>query len=346
MGKQAGSVPRLGTREGRYYVFWFDAPSRQTKKRSLGTVDAGEAKKAFARWLLEDSEALQSQRPEELTVERALNDYLREHVKTKAADETRQRNAIDHLIAHFGSKPISEIDIIATRGYVRARLEGAIGGGKRRKNKVGAISTIRRELNVLVAAANHERKWKRLTTMPVIELPAEERIDHDEVVSYFERDVLDRIINAATGELRQFIKIAYYTAARRRSIENLTGAQVNITRRSIALATPGKARTKKRQPVVPIFDEIVPEVASLVAARPQGRLFSTVSFYRPFMMLCRSLDLPEPHHPHMLRHSRATHLLQDGKDLWDVAKLLGDTVKTVEATYGHHSPDGLMKKLS
>ena len=45
--------------------------------------------------------------------------------------------------------------------------------------------------------------------------------------------------------------------------------------------------------------------------------------------------------PHTLRHTRATHLLQLGVDIWDVAGLLGDTVSTIERTYGHYSPDYL-----
>jgi integrase len=280
-----------------------------------------------------------------LTVERALRDYLREHVAIKSADPVRQRSAAEHLNAFFGSKPIANVDIPASRAYVKARVEGQIGGGKRRPDKRGSISTVRRELNVLVAAANHARKWKRLTAMPSVELPHEERPDNDEEIAFFEWPVLERLIAAADGELRQFIKLAYYTAARRRSIENLTAAQVNLFRRQIILATPGKARTKKRQPIVPIFDEIVADIATLTGNRPVGRLFKTVSFYTPFMRLCRSLDLPEPHHPHMLRHSRATHLLQAGKSPYDVAALLGDTLKTVEATYGHHSPNGLRAKL-
>lgn len=40
-------------------------------------------------------------------------------------------------------------------------------------------------------------------------------------------------------------------------------------------------------------------------------------------------------HPHRLRHSYATHLLEAGTPIHHVAELLGDTVATVEGTYSH-----------
>jgi site-specific recombinase XerD len=48
---------------------------------------------------------------------------------------------------------------------------------------------------------------------------------------------------------------------------------------------------------------------------------------------------------HVFRHSRATHLLQDSVDPWAVAGLLGDTLKTVMATYGHHCPEHLRRAI-
>lgn len=39
--------------------------------------------------------------------------------------------------------------------------------------------------------------------------------------------------------------------------------------------------------------------------------------------------------PHVLRHSRATHMLEDGVSIFAVANLLGDTVTTVQRVYGH-----------
>jgi integrase len=40
-------------------------------------------------------------------------------------------------------------------------------------------------------------------------------------------------------------------------------------------------------------------------------------------------------HPHQLRHTYATHLLEAGTPIHHVAELLGDTVATVEAAYSH-----------
>jgi integrase len=322
---------------------------------------------------MEDPETLQSQGPDALTVRRALNDYLREHVRENVADQGRQRTCVDHLIAFGGDDKLSSVDIPWTRAYARARREGKIGGGKRRENKVGTDATIRRELHVLVAAANHEKRWKRMTGEITVELPAEEQRGAHEV-PYFERDVLAAIFAAAEAqvraclhqldedlggpdeaaaqaaydyalELEHWIKLTYYTGSRGMAVARLHAEQIRLGNRTINLQKPGQRTTKKRRPIVPIFDEILPICVQRVAKHPTGPIFRTVKFYRPFMRLCRSLDLPEPHHPHMLRHSRATHLLQDGKKLYPVAGLLGDTLKTTETIYGHHSPEELMRDL-
>ena len=42
---------------------------------------------------------------------------------------------------------------------------------------------------------------------------------------------------------------------------------------------------------------------------------------------------------HTLRHTRATWMMQRGVPIWEAAGFLGMTIKTLEAIYGHHSPD-------
>ena len=108
----------------------------------------------------------------------------------------------------------------------------------------------------------------------------------------------------------------------------------------------GARHTKKRRALVPVFPEIRETLERRVKDAKGGWLFgATVDFYRPFQELCEGLKIDgNRDHPHVLRHSRATHMLMDGESIYKVAKLLGDTVATVEKRYGHFSPEYLMEK--
>jgi integrase len=341
----SAQIPRLVWRNGVAYATWFEANKNRTIRVSLHTKDHDEAKTLFAGFLLDGADILAGTgRNARITVGQALDDYYREHVDLKCADKVRQKNAIVHLKEFFGNADLRSIDIPLSRAYAAARRAGTIGGGSRRPDKVGSDSTIRRELTVLKAAAHHALRWKRTTSadMPQMEMPVE---DPGEAV-WYTRDELAALMGAAEGDLLKFIRIAYYTAARRHSIEALTAEQVDLEQKRMNLALPGERRTAKRRPKVPIFAEIAGDVAELVERAPRGPLFGPGKvFYRPYRALCEDMGLPEKANPHILRHSRATHLLQDGVSLWAVAKLLGDTVATVERVYGHHCPDFLAATL-
>jgi site-specific recombinase XerD len=50
--------------------------------------------------------------------------------------------------------------------------------------------------------------------------------------------------------------------------------------------------------------------------------------------MCR-IGLPNKAFPHVLRHTRATHLLLEGVSVFIVGKLLGDSAATIEKNYAH-----------
>ncbi|WP_082312373.1 site-specific integrase [Chelatococcus sp. CO-6] len=154
---------------------------------------------------------------------------------------------------------------------------------------------------------------------------------------------------AATGRLADFIEIAYYTASRKRAVETLQWSQVRLAEGKIHLAKVGERKTKKRRPIVPIDAELRPTLERLHQEHVAEKratdwvLGTPTSLYRPFVKLCASLGIKAS--PHILRHTRATHLLMDGVSIYDVARLLGDTVPTVERVYGHHSAEYLAKSI-
>lgn len=314
---------------GTWYVFWYDDKLRRTCKESLRTKDDAEAKSAFARFLTAGPANTRHVGPAGVTVRQVLDWYDTQHVEPNVVDKGRQRDAMAHLLAFLKDMPIANVDVAASRAYATARRGGVTG-------RVGSDSTIRRELNVLVAAANHARWLDKITAndLPRIDMPAETKGGQ---VKWLTKEQLRFVLNASTGQLHDFILIAYYTAARRHSVEFLQKTQVDLRHGRIDLQPFGGPVTNKRRPIVPVFAEIRPTVERLMEG--DGRYLIGRRMYKSFVALLADIGIKA--NPHMLRHSRATHLLLDGEDIYKVAKLLGDTVKTVERVYGHHSVDYL-----
>ncbi len=95
--------------------------------------------------------------------------------------------------------------------------------------------------------------------------------------------------------------------------------------------------------MVPIDPALRPTIERLLEVNKDSALLFGCyrDMYAAFRNHMTALGLPDKAHPHVLRHSRATHLLQAGVSIYDVARLLGDTIATVERVYGHHSADYL-----
>lgn len=326
MPRPKREVPWLEERDnGVYYVVWYDSAKKQTRRLSLHTRDSAEATARYAAFLQEGGDIIRGEAGLRLKVVDAIDRYLDEHVDKRCADPRRQHDIAAHLRTFFNGVAVADVDIPASRAYAAARD--------------AAPSTVKRELGMLTAAANHARKWGRLPAdqMPRVEYPD---IPEPDKVRFFTAEQIEELIRHSTGRLRAFITIAYFTAARRRSIENLEISQVNLERRTISLQKPGSKVTKKRRPVVPINDACLRQIRMLIAISTTKYLFdSPTCFYRQFTRLCKRLGYGNDCHPHMLRHSRATHLLQAGQDPYKVAGLLGDTLKTLESVYGHHTPE-------
>lgn len=269
-----------------------------------------------------------------LTVAEALDQYAREH---KVGAEDRRQYAIDHLTILIGSKPLAAVDIPLCRWYKQQR---------RVKD-----ATTRRELGVLQAAANHALRWRRITAaeMPSIELPP----NSDPRMLWLFEDELQRLRDAATGRARLFIDLAYYTASRKGAIEHLTWDRVDLVNRRISLADPRDRLNKKRKPVVPIAEPLAERLrqetgAGYVLGHAQDirPAFDAVAHRAGLEILPAREGRPEGRlTPHVLRHTRATHLLQKGVQPFAVAALLGDTLTTVLRVYGHHCPSYLEEAI-
>lgn len=353
MPKSTGSLPELKWRNEIAYAVWYEG--RKQKRFSLRTRNEDTAKIRFAQFLLEGDLIFNT--PEGITVGQALDLYHKEHVAPNCAAPERQQFAIRNLKAFFKETPLASVDVPMSHEYAAARRDGRIGGTRYGHRRQAADATIRRELNVLLAAAQHNKRWGRTDAVISVDLPADKTIGRDDEAGFYSQEELQTLRRAAYAqatapgadagdiELPLFIDICYITGARRRSIENLRRTQIRWPQKRVILQPPGKRATKKRQPIVAIGPALAELLAALCEIGGEDRLFGQRDFYTRYRALCRRCGLADRAKPHLLRHSRATHLLQEGVRLYDVARLLGDTIQTVDRVYGHHAHDSLSELM-
>ena len=262
-----------------------------------------------------------------------LADYAQEHGPHTTAP-WRIAYAVVGLANFWEGRTVAEITKETCRRYVTAR--GRSGG------------TARRELGVLRAAINHAHREGRLTRTVVVHLP--DRPDPRD--RWLSRREAAALLRAALREPRVrmhlplFVLLGLYTGQRKEAILSLRWSQVDLDTGRLDFNSPGARRTKKRRSKIPIPSKLLPH---LRRARLRGTELGYVinengrrirDIKRGFATACRKADL-EGVSPHVLRHTCATWLMQNGVRLWDAAGFLGMTTETLEKVYGSHHPDFL-----
>lgn len=324
--------------QGVYEVRWTE--HGRSKRISTRTTDAAEAADFLREWRL--GLEREKARAGASTVRAVLDAYFAEHVYKKVVGQGTAEIARKHLVAHFGAMHPAEILPADVREYARKRERGDIGKG-------ASGPTVRRDLSVLVAALNHAVTEKRLKRADVPSIPLPEgSIPRDR---WLTEDEVQRVVTLARGEalvlprIYRFVMLAYYTAARRRSIETLRWSQVDWDASAIRLQEPGRRQTKKRRPTVPMHPRLRDMMERAFVERTSEYVLDHSGSVRSaFESLMRRAELTDVT-PHTLRHTSASHMLRRGQSIESVAGILGDTVKTVATTYHHHLPEALRETV-
>lgn len=259
----------------------------------------------------------------------AMTDYLERHA-ARLPSRVQAEIAGKLLLAHFGGKPVSGVTLQTQDDYI----------AKRRKD-VGD-ETIARELSVLRAALNRAKMYGRIDNVPRIvslrRAPARER--------FLTRKEAARLLRAC-GELhlRNFVRLALYTGARRGAILDLTWDRVDFANRLIEYPLPGRQQTTKRRATVPFEGALFTALQrakrrtrSKFAIAYQGH--GVASIKTAFKAACRRARLKGVS-PHTLRHTAATWAAQSGEDMWKIAGMLGHGSLRMTERYAKHQPEYL-----
>jgi len=298
----------------------------QTKRVSTGTTDWAAAEQYKAQFVAGLKNAAP---PEEPTLSYLLQRYRDEHgVNTRSLDKIDQ--ILRTLKPFFGDLQPCHISNNLLKEYAKSR---GVGPG-----------TILRELGTLKAAIHYAEGNRWIESQPQFIMPVKAPPPRD---VWLTREQVGLLIEKAKSpHISLFIKIAVSTAARSGAILDLTWSQVNFEQRIIDF---GRGYGNKRRAIVPMNDDVY---AALCTARELTLTDHVIEYIgkpvksikKGFRQLC--LDCRIKASPHVLRHTAATWLVMDGVPLAEVARLLGDSERTVETVYGKHAPDYLRRAVT
>jgi integrase len=213
---------------------------------------------------------------------------------------------------------------------------------RRLKAKGYAAGTIKRALGAAKAAVNWAWNNGEIDRpIPFLRLP--EGAGRERVLSVAE---LARLWDSAMPDhLRVFLALGIATAGRPEALLQLTRDQCDIDRRTINLNPIGRIQTKKRRPILPMPDWVVPWIAQakgpIVAYRgkPVRKLAGAFQTMRDVAGFEHDVTA------YTIRHSIATELAARSVPEMEIAAILGHGMPNMRTTgrYVHVAPERLAR---
>lgn len=160
-------------------------------------------------------------------------------------------------------------------------------------------------------------------------------------------DIEQLITHLPSQNKKDFVHLMYLLGLRLAELCLLEKKQVNLGAKLVTIIGKGN-----RQRLLPLTEQAFLIISRYMSA-PGPYLF-TNAFGEPFQArrvrewmaeAGKAADVGHVH-PHMLRHSKATHLLDDGMSLPRLQRFLGHASEVTTSIYTHTSVEGMRKDLA
>ena len=264
-----------------------------------------------------------------------------------------ERGASPHTLKSYRT------DLVQFEAFVRSRRLGPLPPTDARAIRVYlaglseakiARSSIARKLAVLRSFFRYLARRRRIEVNPVRDLTGPKvprtlprALLYDDIVQ-----LLDKTEHPEKSELRDgaVLELLYATGLRVGEAAALDVADVDFG--SGVVRVRGKGNKER---LVPVGDQALRALDAYLAGRRKGPLFlnprggrlTVRSLHRIVRASAKRAGFHRPVSPHTLRHSFATHLLDEGADLRVIQEFLGHARLSTTQRYTHVSADHLMK---
>ncbi len=228
---------------------WFDSDTRQTRRVSLGADDLERAKLLLAEWVLVNAKR-EKAAPADVTVAEVFQRYHKHHGRTLIGAGVQRRN-LHVVLETLGPVTVGELTKPRQEALVRDLRE-----------KGYATNTIKRFFGAMKAALRWSWEAGELATVPpIISIP--EGAIRERIASIAE---LAALWDAADlPHVQMFFLLLVGTMGRPKAVLDLTRFACNVDRRLVDMNPPGRDQTKKRRPIVPMVETLVPWIETVAS---------------------------------------------------------------------------------
>lgn len=276
-------------------------------------------------------------------------DYLTYEKKYSVHTITSYKNDIDQFIAFINpqneSLDISELNYQQIRSWVSSLI----------KNNIAARS-VNRKLSSLKSFFKYLQRQQVIDVNPMSKISGPKTpkrlpvfVDEHQMEDLFTEVKFDEGFNGQRDKL--MLDLLYQTGIRRSELTHLKEVDVDLFNSTIKVL--GK-RNKER--IIPISLPLKRNLESYLKVKEElnlsnpmllvsekGHTLSEQSVYNSVKKYLSQITTIKKKSPHVLRHTFATHLLNNGADINAVKDLLGHANLSATQIYTHNTIDKLKK---
>jgi integrase len=315
--------PRLYRDKGRGQ--WVIRDGQNFIRTGCADGETAKAERVLAEYIAQKYQPERSPSP---PIADVLLAYLRDKVPSMKSRSAKYN--VSNLAQWWSDKTLAEVTAGNCRIYASTRTPSAA----------------RADLDKLAAAIRYwHAEYGPLAVVSVVWKPPRSAARD----RWLTRSEAARFLRAArrTEHLKRFIMVGLHTGSRSGVIRNLEWSWIDLGASTMRRRAPGTAETNtKRTPPVRIPRKLLHFLRRWKQA-DGGKARHVVHYNGQHIK--RDLHTAWDHartraglpwlHPHVLRHTRATWMVQRGVAPWQAAGFLGMTVRVLTETYGHHHPD-------
>ncbi len=253
----------------------------------------------------------------------------------------------EFLNENHDSEPIGNVDYSEIRQWIVELVNGGLTN-RTINRKVSSLNSYYKFLQkTQQIETNPLRKHKALKVGKKVQLPFSEQ----ELKQVLENSI--EVVDFESARNQLIIELFYATGIRRIELVNMKLTDIDMSKKQIKVL--GKRNKERYVPLlsslVKSFDTYLKYRISLPEVTDKEYLFLTKKGVKIYEMLVYRIinkyfsiaSSKAKCSPHVLRHSFATHLLNEGADLNAVKELLGHTSLAATQVYTHNSISELKK---